>query len=140
MSNDTISTAPDARDSSDVAIRAALAGGGLIDITTTGRRTREPRRIEIVIHDIDGRLFISGMPRRATRAWLLNLREDPRLIVHLKGPLVADVPAIAREVTDEEERRRICTWIATHAWRQQDPEAMLRYSPLIEVTLEPATP
>lgn len=131
MSNYT--TAATTADPADPGIRDALAGGGLIDITTTGRRTGEPRRIEIVLHDIDGRLFISGMPRRATRAWLHNLRADPRMIVHLKGSVVADIPATAREVTDETERMAVFTWITTHAWPQQQPEAMLRYSPLIEV-------
>jgi len=49
----------------DDAIRTALSKGGVIDITTTGRTSGEPRRIEIVYHVIDGRLWISGMPRAA---------------------------------------------------------------------------
>lgn len=44
----------------DAAIANALAHGDLIDITTTGRRTGLPRRIEIVYHVIDGRIYISG--------------------------------------------------------------------------------
>ena len=56
------------------AIRAALTQGGLIDLTTTGRRTGEPRRVEIVFHAIDGRIVISGMPRREKRAWLATSR------------------------------------------------------------------
>ena len=44
-------------------IRRDLANGHAIDITTTGRMTGLPRRIEIVFHNIDGRIFISGMPR-----------------------------------------------------------------------------
>ncbi len=75
----------------DDAIRRSLARGGLIDITTTGRRTGRPRRIEIVFHNIDGRIFISGMPRAdRKRAWIINLEKDPRMTVHLKGPLAAD--------------------------------------------------
>ena len=46
----------------------ALGHGHVIDITTTGRRTGEPRRIEIVFHNFGGRLYIWGMPRRTASA------------------------------------------------------------------------
>jgi deazaflavin-dependent oxidoreductase (nitroreductase family) len=123
----------------DPAIRQALAKGQVIDITTTGRRTGQPRRIEIVVHNIDGRLYISGMPRAdRARAWLRNLEDDPHMTVHLKGDVRADVPATARVISDPAERREIFEWITTHAWRQ-DPEQMVAHSPLIEVVVEPAT-
>lgn len=35
----------------DDSIRRALMRGGVIDITTVGRRSGRPRRIEIVFHD-----------------------------------------------------------------------------------------
>ena len=57
----------------DDQIRRALARGHLIDITTTGRKTGEPRRLEIVFHNIDGRLIITGSPR--ARMAGANLRE-----------------------------------------------------------------
>lgn len=117
-------------------IRRALTEGQIIDITTTGRNSGEARRIEIVSHVIDGRIFISGMPTDRTRAWIHNLTEDPRMIVHLKGAVTADVPATARVITDDAERRRVFEWIATHAWRNQEVERMLAGSPLIEVTPE----
>ncbi|HYM84842.1 MAG TPA: nitroreductase family deazaflavin-dependent oxidoreductase, partial [Candidatus Dormibacteraeota bacterium] len=60
-------------------IQRALAHSQIADITTTGRHTRLPRRIEIYLHALDEGLFISGMPRREKRAWLLNLEADPRL-------------------------------------------------------------
>ncbi len=121
----------------DDAIRAALAAGQVIDITTTGRRTGEPRRIEIVYHVIDGRLFISGSPRPGrTRAWIHNLESDPHLTFHLKGAVRADLPATARVITDPDERRRVLSWITTHAWKNQDLETMMEASPLIEVTIE----
>jgi deazaflavin-dependent oxidoreductase (nitroreductase family) len=116
-------------------VSAALRRGHVIDITTVGRRTGQPRRIEIVFHNIDGRLYITGMPRPETRAWLRNLRADPRLTIHLKGSVRADLPATSREVTDDAERRAIFTWVVSHAWHQQDVEVMTRESPLIEVSL-----
>ena len=121
----------------DERIRAAHAAGQVIDITTTGRRSGEPRRIEIVYHVIDGRIFISGTPRPGrTRAWIHNLTADPHLTFHLKGAVRADLPATARVITDEAERRRVMSWITTHAWKNQDLETMVDASPLIEVTLD----
>ncbi|HET7473039.1 MAG TPA: nitroreductase family deazaflavin-dependent oxidoreductase [Candidatus Limnocylindrales bacterium] len=122
----------------DDAIRAALSRGGTIDITTTGRQSGEPRRIEIVFHRIDGRMWISGIPSPRRRAWLANLEADPHLTVHLKGPIaVADLPATARIVDDEDERRRILARVA-QAWRRTDLERMVAWSPLIEVTIDDA--
>lgn len=117
-------------------VRLALSRGGTIDITTTGRRSGEPRRIEIVFHRIDGRIWISGMPSPRKRAWLANLEADPRLTFHLKGPIaVADLPATARVVDEEDERRRVLERVAK-AWNRTDLERMVAWSPLIEVTID----
>ncbi len=51
----------------DDTVRTALDHSHVIDITTTGRRTGEARRIEIYIHNLDGQLVISGMPSRGRR-------------------------------------------------------------------------
>jgi deazaflavin-dependent oxidoreductase (nitroreductase family) len=119
-------------------IRRALSHGHTIDITTTGRRTGESRRIEIVFHNFDGRIYISGLPSRRKRAWLANLEADPRMTLHLKGPRVtADLPARARVISDEQERRAIITRVAG-VWRRQDVDQMVAFSPLIEVTVEEA--
>ena len=120
---------------------AATAPPGLdgrhpIDITTTGRRTGEFRRIEIAIHSIDGRLYISGMPSPRTRSWIYNLQANPRLTVHVKPPgAQRDLPATARVISDEAERRAIMPFIAAN-WRRTDVERMVASSPLIEVTLD----
>lgn len=119
-------------------IQTALASGKVIDITTTGRQSGEPRRIEIVFHNIDGRIYVSGMPRPEPRAWLKNLEANPRFTFHLKGDTQADLDATARIIGDESERRAVLPAIA-RTWKRDDLEEMVRYSPLIEVTLpEPA--
>jgi hypothetical protein len=83
-------------------------------------------------------MWISGMPSPRRRAWIANLAADPRLIVHLKGPVaVADLPATARIVDDEGERRAILERVA-RAWNRTDLERMVRESPLIEVLLDEA--
>ena len=118
------------------AVRRALGRGHVIDITTTGRKSGRPRRIEIVFHNMDGRLIITGTPRSDhKRAWLYNLEADPSLTFHLKGSVNADLPATARVITDPSERRAIADWVVANAWRNQDVEAMTAYAPMIEVTL-----
>jgi deazaflavin-dependent oxidoreductase (nitroreductase family) len=122
----------------DEAVRATLTRGEVIDITTTGRKTGEPRRVEIVYHVIGGRIFISGMPRAGSRrSWIANLEADPRLTVHLKGSVVADLPAHARIVEDPDERRAILTHVAA-SWNRTDLDEMVAHSPLIEVTIDEA--
>ncbi len=120
----------------DERVRRSLTHGQVIDITTTGRRSGQARRIEIVFHNFDGHLYISGMPRAGrTRAWIHNLEADPHLTFHLKGPVAADLPATARIVSDEAERRAIFERVI-QVWKGQDLETMVRHSPLIEVTLD----
>ena len=83
----------------------------------------------------DGRIFISGMPRAdRERAWLQNLRADPRLTFHLKNGPVADLPATARVIEDPAERHEVLAKIA-RVWRR-DPVEMEAHSPLIEVTID----
>ena len=119
------------------AVALALRTGGIIDITTTGRTSGEPRRIEIVFFHIDGTTWISGMPGR--RAWIANLEADPRLTFHLKAAPVADLPARARIVTDEATRRPILEQV-TKAWnRQAQLEQFVAGSPLIEIVFDDPT-
>jgi deazaflavin-dependent oxidoreductase (nitroreductase family) len=119
----------------DPAVWRSLGHGHTIDITTTGRKTGEPRRIEIVFHNFGGRLYISGTPNpQGQRAWLLNLRENPSLTVHLKQFVQADLPATAREITDPAERRAVLEKVA-RVWRRE-VEPMVRWSPLIEITVD----
>jgi hypothetical protein len=44
-----------------------------VDITTTGRRSGEPRRIEIVFYRFGDAIYLSGIPAPRTRDWLANL-------------------------------------------------------------------
>ena len=118
----------------DPAVEQALTRGQVIDITTTGRTSGEPRRVEIVYHVFDGRIYISGMASPKPRAWLRNLEADPRLTFHLKRGPVADLAATARVITDRDERREILARVAA-VWRR-DPAEMEAQSPLIEVTVD----
>ena len=116
-------------------IDAALQGMHTVDITTTGRKSGKPRKLEIVAHNIDGRIYISGMPFPRRRSWLANLDANPHMTVHLKGKVRADLPATARVIEDEPERREILPHIARN-WGRKDLETMVEQSPLIEVTFD----
>ncbi len=125
----------DAENTLDDATRAALNQSQVIDLTTTGRRTGQPRRIEIFLHHDDGRLYITGMPRAdRTRDWIHNIAADPHVVVHLKQSVVADVPATARVVTDVDERRPFIE-AAAKRWRRTDVPEMLQHSPLIVLSV-----
>ncbi len=130
MNNHLIATeVPDER------VSRALSRGHTIDITTTGRLSGQPRRIELVFHNIDGHVVISGLPGR--RDWYANLLANPRLTFHLKGAVRADLPATARPIVEPVERRAVMTRVAQN-WGRTDLDRMLDRSPLIEVTFDQA--
>ena len=114
-------------------VQAELARGQLIDITTTGRQTGQPRRIELVFHNVDGRILISGRPG-FPRGWVANLVADSRMTFHLKGRLTADLPAGGRVVTDRTERKELLAPIAA-AWRT-NLALMVASAPLVEVVFD----
>jgi deazaflavin-dependent oxidoreductase (nitroreductase family) len=78
-----------------------------IDITTTGRRSGSPRRIEIVFYRMEDSIYLSGIPAPRSRDWLVNLSAEPHFTFHLKHGVAADLPAVATVITDEAERRRL---------------------------------
>jgi deazaflavin-dependent oxidoreductase (nitroreductase family) len=118
----------------DQSVLDALARGGNIDITTIGRKTGQPHRIEIVFHNIDGHIYISGMPG-FKRSYMANLAADPHFTFHLKSPVNADLAATARIISDEPERRTVLTGVARN-WKRDDVDVMVETSPLFEVTIE----
>jgi deazaflavin-dependent oxidoreductase (nitroreductase family) len=113
-------------------LRSELADDPTVDITTTGRRSGLPRRIEIWMLEVDGRFFITGTPGR--RDWLANLQSDPRLIVHLKRHAGIDLPATAEVVDDAETRRRVLEHLSANWYRSQTPlDELVESAPMIEV-------
>lgn len=116
----------------DERIRRALDSDRTIDITTTGRNSGEPRRIEIWQYRHDGRTFLSGSP--GTRDWYANLVRNPDFTFHLKGSVQADLPAMARPITEEAERREVIRGILEELGRGTgDVEEWVARSPLVEV-------
>ena len=123
----------------DDAVRQALTQGGTIDITTTGRTSGQPRRIEIVFSTLDGTVYITGTSGRP-RSWYANLRTHPSFTFHLKQGVVADLRARATPITDPAQRRAVLTSLVQgFAERSAQPfevEAWVQSSPLVSVTFE----
>lgn len=108
-----------------------LAAHQTIHITTRGRRTGKPRRIEIWWFRVDGRFVITGTPGR--RDWLANLRADPALTVHVDG---RDIEATASPVVDRELRRRVFTMPQTRWYSTQaELDELIESAPMVEIHL-----
>lgn len=117
----------------DPRIAEALSHGGIADITTIGRRSGAPRRIELAYHSVGGRILLSGKPG-FPRGWVANLLAEPRFTFHLKQSVTADLAANGRVVTDRAEREQLLEPIA-RLWRI-DRGVMVASSPLVEVTFD----
>ena len=116
-------------------VRSELADDPTIDITTIGRRSGAPRRIEIWMMVVDDRFFITGTPGR--RDWLANLRADPQLVVHLKGNRYRDLDARAVEVRDDATRRLVIEHLNAAWYRGQAPvDDLVARAPMVEVVFE----
>ena len=118
----------------DEQVQHALDHDHLIDITTGGRKTGQPRRIEIRFHNIEGHLYITGRPPRP-RDWYANLLTNPEFTFHLKQSVRVDLPARATPILDQARRRTILTAIHQKLGRYQDIEAWVESSPLVAVEL-----
>lgn len=129
----------------DPAVAAALAidhGAGTrertVDITTTGRRTGEPRRIETWFYRLEDTVYLSGSPGR--RGWAANLEAEPAFTFHLKNGVVADLSARAVPIAEEGERRRIFTLLLDElrdvSTARRDLEEWVAASPLFAVTFD----
>jgi len=110
---------------------AFLARTRTVDLTTIGRRTGEPRRVEIWWFHVDGRFIITGTPGR--RDWLANVRANPEVVI--SAPIGA-FPATVTEIDDEDFRRRVFMdpqigWYRTQA----ELDRLVATAPMIEVQL-----
>jgi deazaflavin-dependent oxidoreductase (nitroreductase family) len=118
----------------DEQVRRALERDRVIDITTIGRTSGRPRRLEMWFHNLDGRIYITGTP--GTRDWYANMLANPRFTFHLKRTTVADLPARAEPVIGSAERRPVLAAILERLGHPQDLDAWDAGSPLVRVTFE----
>ena len=120
---------------------ASTARDRTIEITTIGRRSGLPHRIEIWIYRAGDTNYLTGMPGR-TPDWYRNIGENPNFTVHLKHGASATLAAVGTQITDEAERRRVFTEIVADLNQPANPgriaqpttvEAWLGGSVLIEI-------
>ncbi len=111
-------------------VRLLLDTVETVDITTVGRFSGEPRRIEIWMYAVAGRHVITGTP--GPRDWYANLLANPSMILHLPGEI--DLPAVATPVIDEDFRRKVFTADKTWWYRSQATiEELVATSPMVEM-------
>lgn len=111
--------------------RRALRQHQTVEITTTGRRSGRPRRIETWRYRADGRYWLTGSP--GSRDWYANLLARPDFTLHVNG---LDVPARARPVTDADERARVFGVIVPALTWAESLESWIAGSPLVEIELD----
>jgi deazaflavin-dependent oxidoreductase (nitroreductase family) len=114
-------------------VQRALRHDRTVDITTIGRRSGQPRRIEIWFHNVDGRIYISGLPGR--RGWYANVVAHPDLCFTSRETAQTDIPARAHPITDPAERRRVLSGLLAGMGREGALEDWVDRNPLIEVEL-----
>ena len=112
-------------------VRNALAKDRTIDITTIGRTSGLPRRIETWFYRVDDQIYLTGSPGR--RDWYANLLANPGFTFHLKQSIAADLPAHATPITDPEQKRAILARILSDLGEAENLEAWLEGSPLMAV-------
>ena len=117
----------------DDAVRSALGVDELIDITTTGRSSGQPRRIEIWFHVIEDAVYLSSMPGK--RSWNANLVANPGFTFHFKQSLVRDVAARATAITDPAIKRDVFAKMknAESRMSHMDIDVWVAESPLVLV-------
>ena len=115
----------------DERVRDALTIDRTIDITTTGRNSGLPRRIETWFYRVDDQIYLTGLPGR--RDWYANLLANPDFTFHLKQSTAADLRARATPITEPEQKRAIFERILSDLGGSEDLEAWLEGSPLVAV-------
>jgi len=96
-------------------VKAALDRGGIADITTIGRKTGLPRRLEIFFHQFDGEYYLTGRHGRK-RDWEANIITNPEFTLHLKRGITADVPVVGEPEPDAEKRAAILRRALIENW------------------------
>lgn len=100
-----------------------------VDLTTYGRRSGRPRRIEIWWFRVGDRFIITGTPGR--RDWLANVMVNPAVIVHVGGVDIETTVSVIRDRDTRLEvfRQRETRWYSTQA----ELDDLVENAPMIEI-------
>ncbi len=85
-----------------------LAGLPVLDLTTTGRKSAQPRTSHLISIPVGDTLALLGtnFGQRSTPAWVLNLEAEPRATVSYRGTVR---PVVARPASDTERAEVLAT-------------------------------
>ena len=121
---------------SDPGVAKALANDLVIDITTIGRSSGEPKRLEIWFHNVDDRYYITGRP--GPRSWYANVLANPAITFHFKESTEADLDGVARSITDADEKRSffLSAKKLSEYINEDNVQEWVDGSPLIEVVFD----
>lgn len=100
---------------------AAGTDDRIVDITTLGRRSGQPRRIEIFFYRAAGTTYLCSGAGGAATDWHANLLTNPDFTFHLKNGVRADLPARATPVSDPAERQTVLEEIVADLNQPHDP-------------------
>lgn len=110
---------------------SALASTRTIDMTTIGRRSGRPSRVEIWWFHFEERFIVTGTP--GPRHWMANISADPTVVIHAAGD---DHHGTAVLIDDRAFRRRFFThrdpeidWYSSQA----ELDALVDTAPMIEI-------
>lgn len=113
---------------------AELAASRTIELTTTGRRSGHPSRIEIWWFHFEERFIITGTPGR--RDWFANVLATPDVTIHLNGD---SYRGVASPIDDAALRRRFFSSSSTEVrWYagQAELNRLIDASPMIEILFD----
>lgn len=111
--------------------RRALDRQRTVEITTIGRRSGRPRRIETWRYRAADRYWLTGSP--GSRDWYANVLAHPGFTLHLDG---LDLQVRGRPVTDADERARVFGEIVPGLGWAGSLESWIAGSPLVEIELD----
>lgn len=125
---------------------APLVGRAFMVLTTTGRRSGEPRHTMVAFHEVNGRKYVGGVYGLRSQ-WYRNLQADPRVTVQTAMGTEA---LRARRITDAAELTDAFALLARRPLRMRpylasqgltgDPEDISRNNDrILLVTFEPTT-
>lgn len=108
-----------------------LAKQRTVNLTTIGRKSGQPRTVEIWWFEFEDRLVITGTP--GPRHWLANVRARPEIVI---GHRVGNFSGTASEIVDPDFRRRFFSSNEPRWYRgQAQLDALVEDAPMVEVSL-----
>ncbi|CAN5330609.1 hypothetical protein BH11ACT4_BH11ACT4_12760 [soil metagenome] len=99
---------------------ASSAADRAVEITTMGRVSGLPRRLDIRLYRVADKNYLCESPGRDP-AWYEDVVEHPHFTLHLRNGVVADIRAKAVPITEEAERARVLEAIVADLNQPSNP-------------------